>query len=274
MGSSSNAHMTRSSILRREGNFRSALKQSFSWWCFANRGLDADALLRTAREIGYEGVDLIDEALWPKAANHGLKIVAVCGHNSIEDGMSRRENAKRIESEVRANLAKAEQWEIPLLICFSGNRQGAHSGIDATAEILNRLAPAAVNAGVTLAIELLNSKVDHAHYECDHTVWGVEVCRRVNSPSVKLLYDIYHMQVMEGDIIRTIQNHSAQFAHYHTAGNPGRGQPDASQELNYRAIYQAIAATNYSGYIGHEFLPKGEIREALSRAFADCQHLD
>ncbi|PAW76149.1 MAG: xylose isomerase [Verrucomicrobia bacterium Tous-C9LFEB] len=265
--------MTTSSILRSEGNKRSALKQSFSWWCFANRGLDADTLLHAAREIGYEGVDLIDEALWPKVIEHGLKIVAVCGHNSIEDGMNRRENSKRIEAEVRANLAKAEQWKIPLLICFSGNRQGTHSGIDATAEVLNRLAPVAANAGVTLAIELLNSKVDHANYECDHTAWGVEVCRRVNSPSVKLLYDIYHMQVMEGDVIRTIQNHSAEFAHYHTAGNPGRGQPDERQELNYPAIYQAIAATNYRGYIGHEFLPTGDVRAALSQAFADCQQM-
>lgn len=248
----------------------STLKQSFSWWCFANRGLDAEALLRTAREIGYEGVDLIDESLWPLVIKHGLKIAAVGGHNSIENGMNRRDQAKRIEAELRENIAKAEQWKIPVLICFSGNRQGDACGIDATAEILNRLAPTAANAGVTLAIELLNSKVDHAGYECDRTDWGVKVCEKVASPSVKLLYDIYHMQVMEGDVIRTIQNQHAHFAHYHTAGNPGRGNPDANQELNYPAIYRAIAKTGYQGYIGHEFIPAGDLRTALTAAFEDC----
>jgi hydroxypyruvate isomerase len=248
----------------------SHLKQSFSWWCFVNRGLESDELLRTAREIGYEGVDLIDEALWPSVTRHGLKIAAVNGHGSIEDGLNRRENAKRIESELRTSIEKAGKWKIPVLICFSGNRQKEMCGIEPTAEILGKLAPVAADAGVVLAVELLNSKVDHKGYECDHTAWGVEVCRRVKQPSVRLLYDIYHMQIMEGDVIRTIRDNHEWFAHYHTAGNPGRGQPDESQELHYPALYRAIAATGYTGYVGHEFLPSSDVGMTLSRAFSDC----
>jgi len=250
----------------------SACKQSFSWWCFANRGLEPVELLKTAAKIGYEGVELIDESLWPVATKQGLRIVTAAGHDSIAEGLNRRENAKRIEAELRANILKAEHWKIPILICFSGNRAGQNDqdGLEQSAKTLSRLAPVASDAGVTLAVELLNSKVDHADYQCDKTAWGVELCRKVSSPAVKLLYDIYHMQIMEGDIIRTIQNNHGYFAHYHTAGNPGRGQPDENQELNYGAIYRAITATGYTGFIGHEFIPKDDVPEALAKAFRDC----
>jgi hydroxypyruvate isomerase len=119
-------------------------------------------------------------------------------------------------------------------------------------------------------VELLNSKVDHPDYQCDRTPWGVELCRKVASPAVKLLYDIYHMQIMEGDIIRTIQAHHADFAHYHSAGNPGRSQPDASQEIAYPAIYRAIAATGYGGFVSHEFRPALPPLEALRMAYENC----
>lgn len=248
------------------------LRQSFSWWCFENRGLATDELLAAAVKIGYEGVDLVPEALWPDVIRHGLKISAVDGHASIIEGLNRRENAPRIEAELRARIAKAEQWKIPVLICFSGNRNGQtdEEGLKQCAETLLRVAPAAAAAGVILAVELLNSKVDHPDYQCDRTGWGVELCRQVDSPPVKLLYDIYHMQIMEGDIVRTIESEATWFAHYHTAGNPGRGLPDASQELNYPAIYKAIARTGYTGFIGHEFLPKGDIVSELSQAYRDC----
>ncbi|MDD5199489.1 MAG: TIM barrel protein [Terrimicrobiaceae bacterium] len=251
----------------------SALRQSFSWWCFANRGVEPGELLSGARKIGYQGVDLIDEALWPAAKANGLAISATGGHGTIESGLNRRENAARIEQELRANIAKAREWEIPILICFSGNRAGLddEAGLESCAETLRRLAPVAADAGVVLAMELLNSKVDHADYQCDGAAWGIELCRRVDSPAFKLLYDIYHMQVMEGDIIRTIQCSHSFFAHYHTAGNPGRGQPDHSQELHYPAIYRAIAATGYGGFLSHEFLPAGNPVDALERAFNDCE---
>ena len=251
----------------------SALRQSFSWWCFTNRGLEPEALLAGAAKIGYQGVDLIDEPLWPLAQRHGLTIAAIGGHASIEDGLNRRENATRIEKELRANIAKAAQWKIPVVLCFAGNRApnlSNETGLTICAETLSRIVSVAADAGVVLVLELLNSKVDHAGYQGDHTAWGVELCRRVNSPSFKLLYDIYHMQIMEGDIIRTIQTQHPFFAHYHTAGVPGRGQPDEQQELHYPAIYRAIAKTGYSGFVSHEFSPNGDPLVALQRAFEDC----
>ena len=215
------------------------IPQSISWWCFANRGVEPEALLSSAAKIGYKGVDLIEEELWPTVRSHGLSITAINGHGTIDDGLNRRDNAERIEGELRASIAKAAQWKIPVLICFSGKRAGLSDaeGLQQCAETLGRVAPLAADAGVVLAMELLNSKVDHADYQCDRTAWGVKLCRQVNSPAFKLLYDIYHMQVMEGDIIRTIKAEHESFGHYHTAGNPGRGQPDETQELNYPAIY-------------------------------------
>jgi hydroxypyruvate isomerase len=174
---------------------------------------------------------------------------------------------------VLANLKVAAQWGIPVLICFSGNRNGLADdrGVEITAEGLRRVARAAEDAGVTLALELLNSKVNHPDYQCDHTAWGLRVCELVGSPRVKLLYDIYHMQVMEGDVMRTIRDHHAAFGHYHTAGNPGRNELDETQELNYRAIVRAIRETGYDGYIGQEFIPRGEPVAALRAAFDVCQ---
>jgi len=248
------------------------IRQSFSWWCFENRGVEPGALLAGAAKIGYAGVDLIGEELWPVAKRCGLAISAVNGHGTLEDGLNRRENADRIEGELRANIAKAGEWKIPVLICFSGNRGGLSDagGIEHCAETLGRVASMAEDAGVVLAVELLNSKVDHPDYQCDHTAWGVELCRRVDSPAVKLLYDIYHMQVMEGDIIRTIRRHASAIAHYHTAGNPGRGQPDGTQEIYYPAVYRAIAETGYAGFVSHEFLPPGDPLGALKLAFEEC----
>ena len=166
----------------------------------------------------------------------------------------------------------AAQWNIPNLICFSGNRGGLDdaTGAEITAENLRAVAKMAEDAGVTLVLELLNSKVDHPDYQCDKTAWGVQVCRMVDSPRVRLLYDIYHMQIMEGDIIRTIRENHANFGHYHTAGNPGRNEIDASQELNYPAIVRAIAETGYTGYVAQEFIPTGDPVVALQAAFDLC----
>ena len=250
----------------------SSIKQSLSWWCFANRGVEPEALLAGAAKIGYKGVDLIDESLWPEVKRHGLEISAIGGHGTIEKGLNRRENAERIEKELRANIIKAVEWKIPVLICFSGNREGLadDAGLDQCAETLAKIVPVAADAGVVLAMELLNSKVNHADYQCDHTAWGVELCKRVDSPAFRLLYDIYHMQIMDGDIVRTIETSHHYFAHYHTAGNPGRGQPDQTQEIYYPAIYRAIEATGYRGFISHEFIPKVNPLVALEKAFKDC----
>ncbi len=248
------------------------VSQSFSWWCFSDRGVEPDALMAGAVKLGYKGVDLIPAALWPLAVKHGLNIAAGGGHGTIIDGLNRRENADRIEKELKASIAKAEQWKIPAVLCFSGNRNGQddETSLGICADTLSRVLPMAANAGINLIMELLNSKVDHPDYQCDRSAWGIELCKRVNSPAMKLLFDIYHMQIMEGDIIRSIQQNHSYFAHYHTAGNPGRGQLDETQELNYRAICAAIAATGYKGYVSHEFLPQGNPLEALAKAFKLC----
>ncbi len=248
------------------------IKQSIAWWCYARGEMTPERLVATAAEIGYEAVELVGQEHWPLVKAAGLKIASIVGHQSIEEGLNRRENHARIEREIRANVELAHQWEIPNLIVFSGNRGGVDdaAGAEITAEGLRLVAPAAEAAGVTLILELLNSKVDHPDYQCDKTAWGVKVCQLVDSPHVKLLYDIYHMQIMEGDIIRTIRDSSKYFGHYHTAGNPGRHELDERQELSYAPIIQAILETDYNGYVGQEFVPTGDTKHALKQAFDVC----
>jgi hydroxypyruvate isomerase len=164
----------------------------------------------------------------------------------------------------------AHEWGIPSLLCFSGNRYDKVSdvrGAEICAELLAKMAEPAEQQGITLCVELLNSRVNHPGYMCDSTEWGVHVCKMVNSPRVKLLYDIYHMQIMEGDLIRTIRDNIQWIGHFHTAGNPGRNDMDQTQEIYYPPIAQAIAETDYQGYVGHEFVPKGEPLAALKAAY-------
>jgi hydroxypyruvate isomerase len=242
-----------------------------TWWSFADRGVSTGDLIRAVAAIGYDGIELADEALWPAIADAGLSIVSHRGHGTIESGLNRIENHDRIEAEIHANLDLARRWDIPLLICFSGSREGLsdEAGIENTARGLSRVARAAENAGVTLVLELLNSKIDHPDYQCDRTTWGLEVIERVGSPRVRLLYDVYHMQVMEGDLVRTIDAYHGAIAHYHVAGNPGRHEPDRSQEISYPAIYEVIAATGFEGFIGMEFIPRGGPVESLRAALDD-----
>jgi hydroxypyruvate isomerase len=248
------------------------IKQSVAWWCFVRGGMTPERLVRSAAEIGYAGIEIVDPTYWRLVKDHGLTIASIVGHHALADGLNRRENHARIAQELRANIERAGEWGIPNLICFSGNRNGLDdaAGAEITAEGLRGVARAAEDAGVNLVLELLNSKVDHKDYQCDKTAWGVQVCQMVDSPRVKLLYDIYHMQIMEGDIIRTIRDHHASIGHYHTAGNPGRNDIDETQELHYPAIVRAIQATGYDGYIGQEFIPKGDPVLALKDAFTRC----
>ena len=248
------------------------IKQSVAWWCYVRGEMTPERLVRAAADIGYDAVELVEPAYWQLVKDHGLAIASIGGHDSLVDGLNRRENHARIARELRANLEQAVRWGIPNLICFSGNRNGLDDAVGAeiTAEGLRAVAKAAEDAGVNLVLELLNSKIDHPDYQCDHSAWGLQVCRMVDSPRVKLLYDIYHMQIMEGDIIRSIRDHHASFGHYHTAGNPGRNDIDETQELNYPAIMRAILATGYDGFVGQEFIPKGDTVAALRDAFERC----
>lgn len=243
-------------------------KATFTWWSFADRGVEAGELIRAAARMGYNGIELAEEEYWPAIADAGLAIASHRGHATIESGLNRVENHDRIERELLDNIELASRWGYPVLICFSGNRDGLsrETGIENTARGLSRVAQAADEAGVTLALELLNSKIDHPDYQCDRTAWGLEVIARVNSPAVRLVYDVYHMQVMEGDVIRTIEAHHDAFAHFHVAGNPGRHEPDHTQELWYPAIYGAIARTGFDGYVGMEFIPRGDPIAALQGA--------
>lgn len=254
------------------------IKQSFCYPLFEKPDMDLASLFREAAQIGYAAVEF-----WRRPENYaqviewahaaGLVVASINGHGTLEDGLNKRGNHARIEAELRESIEIAARFEIPGLICFSGNRQPHSSemeAIEAVADGLRRVAPFAEEKGVNLNLELLNSKVNHAGYQCDHTAWGVAVCERVNSPRVKLLYDIYHMQIMEGDVIRNLHENMHWIGHLHTAGVPGRFDLDDAQELNYVGIARAVAATDYALYMGHEFKPKGDPLEALAAAFAVC----
>lgn len=248
-------------------------KVSMTWWSFANRGVDDADLIRATAETGYDGIELADPALWPRIADAGLAIASHGGHDSIEVGLNRPDQHDRIEREVTERLALAQRWGIPTLICFSGNRDGVpdEAGAAATVAGLQRVAKAAEDAGVTLALELLNSRVDHPGYQCDRSAWGVGVVEAVGSPRVRLLYDVYHMQIMEGDVIRTIRDSHQYFGHYHTGGVPGRHEIDESQELYYPAVIKAIVETGYTGHIGQEFQPaRADTIASLRQSIAIC----
>ena len=249
------------------------MKQSFTYWSFADKGLSVEELIKSAAEIGYDAIELLDEEYFDLTKKYNLAIASHRAHGSLTQGLNRREYHSDILKEFEANLKIAEQWKIPNLICFSGNRNGIseNEGAEITAEGLRKMALLAESAGVTLILELLNSKVDHPDYQCDTTPWGVKVIELVASPRVKLLYDIYHMQIMEGDLIRTIQNNHPHFAHYHTAGNPGRNEMNETQEIFYPPIFKAIKNTGYEGYIAHEFIPTSDTRVGLKAVFEMCQ---
>ncbi len=252
----------------------STFKQSYAWWCVGGKAEDPLAFIKETAKLGYKGVEMIDEKYWSAVHDAGMTVATVGGHGTLTDGLNKRENHSRIENEIGAKLEVAKKNKIPCLIVFSGNRCGLddYRGLDNTAEGLIRVKKAAEAAGVTLVLELLNSKVDHKDYQCDRTMWGVNVIKRVDSPRVKLLYDIYHMQIMEGDVIRTIKENIQYIGHFHTAGNPGRNDLDKDQELYYPAIAKAISATGYTGFVGQEFMPKGSALPALKHAFDECNY--
>jgi hydroxypyruvate isomerase len=247
------------------------LKQCATTSCFGK--MDFEEMCRQAARLGLKGLDLIGPERWPLLKTYGLlsSMVGAAGH-SLTDGINRKENHARIEPAFRQMLDGAAAFGAPNLIALSGNRRGLgdEEGIENCALFLNRVKAQAEDKGVTICLELLNSKVDHPDYQCDHTAWGVAVMKRVNSPRVKLLYDIYHMQIMEGDVIRTIRANIGWIGHFHTAGNPGRHEIDGSQELNYRAVAQAIVEAGFTGYLAHEYSPQRDALRSLEQAIEIC----
>ena len=250
----------------------SRLRQSFSWWCFENRGVSATRLLKAAKRIGYHGVDLLPEGLWDQAREAGLMIVNGSGPRPLEKGFNRREHHAWLQDELSKQLEFAAQYQVPLVTVFAGNREGLsdEEGLANTVLGLQKVVPFAEQKGITLILELLNSKIDHPDHQCDRTTWAVAVCQLVNSPNLKLLYDIYHMQVQEGNVTQALTTNIKYIGHVHTAGVPGRADLDESQELYYPAIIRALGKAGYRGYIAHEFLPRGEPMAALRRAYEIC----
>jgi len=231
------------------------LNQCVARWCYRKYSLDE--LAQASAKIGLKGIDLIDHTEWPTVTKYGLIPSMTPGAGNIPDCWNRISNHDKLVAEMTENLGRAADAKVPNVITFSGNRKGQPDGegLENCVTGLNKIKKLAEEKGVMVNLELLNSKVDHHDYQCDHTAWGVEVIKRVGSPNVKLLFDIYHMQIMEGDIIRTIRANYDFIGHFHTGGVPGRHELDGTQELNWRAIATAIADLGYKRYIAHEFVP-------------------
>ncbi len=248
------------------------INHSVCRWCFNT--LDVETLCIEAKKMGITGIDLVGPKDWPTLKKHGLMSTMCNGAEiNLVDGF----NDEKFHETLIANYSKM----IPLvaeagyknLICFSGNRRGKddETGWNNCVKGLKQLMPLAEKHGVILVMELLNSKVNHAVYQCDKTAWGVELCKRLGSENFKLLYDIYHMQIDEGDVISTIRKNNNYIAHYHTAGVPGRNEIDETQELNYPAIMKAIASTGFKGFVAQEFIPKQADKLAsLKKAVLIC----
>ncbi len=249
----------------RKGNIR----HSVSKWCF---GMPLEEFCVECKAMGIEAIDLLDEKDWGVPLKHGMVCSLGNGPTSIGDGMNRLENHDRVVEACERLLPIAAANKVPSVMLFSGNRRGMsdEQGLENCTVGLKRVMPIAEKHGVTILMELLNSKVDHRDYMCDRSPWGVELVNRVGSERFRLLYDIYHMQIMEGDVIRTIRDHHQAFGHYHTAGNPGRNEIDDTQELFYPAICRAIVATGFKGYLAQEFIPRRNPMESLRQSIDIC----
>ena len=247
------------------------LKQSVSRWCY--RTIPDPEFFKAVADMGLPAVDLLAPEQWPVVRDYGL----VCSlgwkvGGDIPNGLNDPANHDAIVKGMVAALPVAAKNGVPNLIAFFGNRKGM-SDADAIKNCvtgLNRMKGPAEDAGVTIVVELLNSKVDHKDYQGDRSAFGLEIVKAVNSPRVKLLYDIYHMQIMEGDVIRTIRQDKDWIAHFHTGGVPGRHELDDTQELNWRAVCTAIADMGYTGYVAHEFVPTRDPLTSLKEAVALC----
>jgi hydroxypyruvate isomerase len=251
---------------------RGRLRQSVCRWCYA--GIPLRDFCRGVASLGLTAIDLLTPEEWPVAREFGLTCSMGSGLGGpIERGLNDPANHEAIVGSLLAGIPRASRAGVPNVITFFGNRRG-RSDADAIANCvaaLNRVKGVAEDNGVTVCVELLNSRVNHKDYQGDRTRFGVEVVSAVNSPRVKLLYDIYHMQIMEGDVIRTIRDNQQWIAHYHTGGVPGRNEIDASQELNYPAIARAIAETGFRGYFAHEFIPTRDPLTSLREAVVLCE---
>ncbi|MCJ7693092.1 MAG: TIM barrel protein [Sedimentisphaerales bacterium] len=245
------------------------INQSVSRWCYNDWSLDK--LCAVSAKMGIKSVELLNPPELPTVKKHGLVCAMLFSH-SLQDGLSHTENHPECLAKLRENVDAASEYGFPNVVCFSGNRKGLPDdvGIENTVTAIKQIIGYAEKKNVTLCIEYLNSKVNHKDYMFDKMSWGVEVCKKVGSERMKILYDIYHAQIMEGDIIRTIRDNHQYISHYHTGGNPGRNEIDETQELYYPAIMKAILETGYKGYVGQEFVPTRDPLTSLAQAIEIC----
>jgi hydroxypyruvate isomerase len=247
------------------------IHQSVCRWCYPK--IPLDQLCEYAARIGLKGVDLLQPEEYEVPRRYGMICtMGYAGGGEIPNALNRTENHDAIELAFRKNIPAAAKAGLPNVITFSGNRRGMsdEEGAKNTVAGLNRVKKIAEDHGVVICLELLNSKKDHHDYMCDHTSWGVRVVEEVNSSSVKLLYDIYHMQIMEGDLITTIRENIGWLGHFHTGGVPGRHELNDTQEVQWDGVMRAIADSGYRGYVAHEFLPTQDPFVSLGQAADLC----
>jgi len=233
------------------------INHSVCKWCYGS--IPLEEFCQAAREMGLQSVELLEVSDFPTLKKYDLTCAVVSGvPGGITSGLNRVENHDKIVEFMERTLPAVAAFGAPNVICFSGNRKGQddEKGLENCILGLKRIAPLAEKHKVTVIMELLNSKVDHKDYQCDNSKWGVELVKRVGSERFKLLYDIYHMQIMEGDICATIKQNHQYYGHYHTGGVPGRNEIDDTQELNYARIMQAVVDTGFKGFVAQEFIPK------------------
>ena len=248
----------------------SKIRQSVCRWCY--KEIPLETLASAARDIGLESVELLNPDEWPVVRAHGLTCAMANGTTTIRKGFNRLEQHAAYVPSMKERIKACADAGLPNVICFSGNREGMpdEQGLENCAAGVKQIVGTAEKHGVTVCMELLNSKRNHIDYMCDHTIWGVELVKRVGSERFKLLYDIYHMQIMEGDVITTVRDNAAFIAHYHTGGVPGRHEIDDTQELCYPAIMRAIAGTGFRGFVAQEFIPLNDPLVSLRAAVKLC----
>lgn len=240
-----------------QAKLKGNINHSVCRWCYGKISLED--LCVAAKAMGIKSIDLMEVPDFPTLQRHGLVCAMVSGvPGGIGSGFNRVENHDRIVEFFEKTAPIVADYGYPNIICFSGNRKGMsdEQGLENCALGVKRIVPILEKHKVTAVMELLNSKRNHPDYMCDHTAWGAELCKRVGSDRFKLLFDIYHMQIMEGDLIATIRENHQYIAHYHTGGVPGRGEIDETQEIYYPAVMRAIVQTGFKGYVAQEFVPK------------------
>ncbi len=237
-------------------NLKGNINHSVCQWCYGD--IPLEKLCEAAKEMGIKSIDLLNPTQWSTATKYGLTCaMAYASDLGLTKGFNDLSLHEKLIQDYTVNLPKAADAGLKNVICFSGNAKGLslEQGLENCAKGLEQVLKLAAKYNITVSMELLNSKVDHKDYQCDHTGWGVNLCEKLGVENFKLLYDIYHMQIMEGDVIATITKHAKFISHFHTGGVPGRHEIDESQELNYAAIMQAIVKTGFKGFVAQEFIP-------------------